>query len=94
MATRHGLVKKASDVAEAARVAIRSARHQGQKAIKTDEQNSVVGTSDAKKDDKKVSFCEFDWSRGFLAFRTDMPSLSLNSYWKRQRRRQTRLTKS
>ena len=54
MQTRTALVKKASDLAENARVSIRAARHQGQKDLKTDQDNKVVGDSDARRDSKQV----------------------------------------
>lgn len=54
LATRSALAKKASDLAEAARVAIRAMRHQGQKDLKTDQDNKVIGTADARKDGQKV----------------------------------------
>ncbi|KAK9900432.1 ribosome recycling factor [Cystobasidium minutum MCA 4210] len=54
LATRSALAKKASDLAEAARVAIRAMRHQGQKDLKTDQDNKVIGTADARKDGQKL----------------------------------------
>jgi len=56
MQTRTSLAKKASELAENARVAIRAARHQGQKDLKADQDNKVVGDSDARKDAKHASF--------------------------------------
>jgi ribosome recycling factor len=54
MQTRTSLAKKASELAENARVAIRAARHQGQKDLKADQDNKVVGEGDARKDAKNV----------------------------------------
>lgn len=54
MQTRTALVKKASDLAENSRVSIRAARHQGQKDLKADQDNKVVGDSDARRDSKQL----------------------------------------
>lgn len=54
METRTLLTKKASDLSENARISIRAARHQGQKDLKADQDNKVVGESDARKDSKHV----------------------------------------
>ena len=54
METRTQLTKKASDLCENARISIRAARHQGQKDLKADQDNKVVGEGDARKDTKKV----------------------------------------
>lgn len=54
MQTRTQLTKKASDLAENARISIRAARHQGQKDLKADQDNKVVGEGDARKDTKHV----------------------------------------
>jgi len=55
MATRESLVKKASELAEQARVVIRHTRQQGQKDLKADQDNKVVGESDARKDAKHLT---------------------------------------
>lgn len=54
MNTRQSLVKKASELSEAARIAIRAHRHQGQKDLKADQDNKVVGDGDARKDAKHL----------------------------------------
>lgn len=54
--TRWNLTKAASRLAESARVAIRAVRNEGQKDLKTDQENKVVGEGDARKDAKHVSY--------------------------------------
>lgn len=56
METRNALVHKASELAEAARNAIRNVRHRGQKDLKADETSKVVGKDQAHKDGVKVMF--------------------------------------
>lgn len=53
--TRAALLKDVSRICENARVSIRSARHTGQKQLKTDVDNKIVGTSEAKKEGQQVS---------------------------------------
>ncbi|KAL7005883.1 hypothetical protein EMMF5_004619 [Cystobasidiomycetes sp. EMM_F5] len=52
--TRWNLTKAASRLAESARVAIRAVRNEGQKDLKTDQENKVVGEGDARKDAKHL----------------------------------------
>lgn len=54
MQTRASLVKKASELAEQARVGIRAQRHQAQKDLKSDQDNKVVGEGNARTDAKNV----------------------------------------
>ena len=54
LATRSNLAKKASELAENTRTSIRAARHEGQKDLKADQDNKVVGESDARRDAKQV----------------------------------------
>lgn len=56
--TRAALLKDVSRICENARVSIRSARHTGQKQLKSDVDNKVVGTSEAKKEGQQVSLIE------------------------------------
>jgi len=51
---RRELVRQASELAETARIAIRNARHKGQKAIKHDVDEKVVGKDEAKGEGKKL----------------------------------------
>ena len=64
METRTQLTKKASDLSENARISIRAARHQGQKDLKADQDNKVVGEGDARKDSKHASLTMY--SRGVI----------------------------
>ena len=54
LTTRSNLAKKASELAENTRTSIRAARHEGQKDLKADQDNKVVGESDARRDAKQV----------------------------------------
>lgn len=63
--TRAALLKDVSRICENARVSIRSARHTGQKQLKSDVDNKVVGTSEAKKEGQQVSLIEpLYWEMG------------------------------
>lgn len=52
---RQQLVREASHLCENARVSIRAARHQGQKEIKHDVDNKVIGKEEGRSETKKVS---------------------------------------
>lgn len=61
---RRELVRQASELAETARIAIRNARHKGQKAIKHDVDEKVVGKDEAKGEGKKVRHAIARCARG------------------------------
>lgn len=101
---RSALAKKASELAENARVSIRAVRHQGQKDLKADQDNKIVGESDARRDAKHVSLCAL--ADKHCAFegpfllpnaeeqRVELDSSRLCSYKTPQRRGRTKWTLS
>jgi ribosome recycling factor len=48
------LARKAADIGEKAKTSIRASRHQGQKRLKQDIENKIVGDSDGHKEAKEV----------------------------------------
>ncbi|KAK0550285.1 hypothetical protein OC845_002722 [Tilletia horrida] len=52
--TRAKLAKDVARICENARVSIRAARHEGQKALSADQKNKIVGSEEARKEGKKL----------------------------------------
>ncbi|CAO1618882.1 unnamed protein product [Parajaminaea phylloscopi] len=69
--TRNQLLKDINRVCENARVSIRSARHEGQKLIKRDVDNKVIGSSEGQKEQKSLDELVKTWQKEVEDFYND-----------------------